>query len=589
MPHIHLLSEDLINKIAAGEVIERPASVVKELIENSLDAQSTKILIDIENYGQNLIKIADNGQGMDEEDAKKSLLRHATSKIQNADDLLSIQTLGFRGEALASIAAVSKLILKTKQPKNIAGIEIEVEAGKILRQSPAGMDDGTTMEVHHLFFNTPARKKFLKSDQVELRHIIDVVTRYALVNHTITFTLKHNSTVLLHSPSSHDPRSTIAALYGISTAKELLEVNCRNNDISISGFISTPYNVRNDKSQQFLYINRRWVRNEDVNTAIYDAYHSALFVNRHPLYILNLTLPPEKIDVNVHPAKTEVKIEQKEIVQKEVFFAVKKTLQKHNLIPAVDLNVEQHFFPAKKQKYAYEQSVQTALPSEDVSEPTLVKEPKAAYAEQHTVQNTVEEQPLLDTQRLPALKLLGQIHKTFFVAEAAGGVVFIDQHAAHERVCYEKLMKQFIHYEMQVQQLLQGELLELTPLEKAFVQDQQEMLKRFGFTLEPFGENTFVLKTIPALLGRTYAKEMFYDLLASLRQGKNRLETIKEDIITRMACRAAVMAGEVLANIRMEQILADLSQTDFPYTCPHGRPTIIKTDAEELEKKFRRK
>jgi len=613
MPKIQLLSEDLINKIAAGEVIERPASIVKELIENSLDASATKITIEIEDSGKKLIRIADNGEGMDQEDAEKSILRHTTSKIRDDEDLFAIHTLGFRGEALASIAAVSQLTIITKKKElkeTLEGFSIVIDGGQIINSSIIAAEPGSIMEVRNLFFNTPARKKFLKTDQVELRHIIDVVLRYALINPNIAFKLTHEGHILLNSPAVADLRSNIASIYGTALAKELLEVNYQNDTSAISGFIAPPSEARNDKNQQDIYINGRWVRSPEIMNAVYEAYHSMLFVNKHPVVILNVALDPARIDVNVHPAKTEIKIEQKEEICAAVSSAVRQTLKKNNLIPLIedegdDIQIKLGT-PARKEflssqptaKYVFEPSEQTVF---TVKEPASEPEYKNNAAASSSIPVDLPTMNIAAlTQRLqpvdvppnskfPAMRVLGQIHKTFFIAEILGGMMYIDQHAAHERVLYEQFMKEYLHTEVQIQRLLQGEILEFSPAEKVLLLEHHKTLQQLGFSLEPFGEHTFVVKTIPMLFGRIQPKEIVYEVLALLRDGKNKIIDTKEEIVTRMACRAAVMAGETLTVLEMEHILHDLAKAELPYTCPHGRPTMFKVPVEELEKKFKRK
>ena len=341
MPKIHLLSEELINKIAAGEVIERPASVVKELIENSLDAHATRITIQIEDSGKKLIRVIDNGEGMDEEDAKQSVLRHATSKILSSDDLFSISTLGFRGEALASIAAVSQLSITTKQKDKIEGFNLLIEGGKLLSTGIAAADVGTRIDIINLFYNTPARKKFLKTDQVEMKHIVDTVTRYALINPGVAFMLRHEQYPVLQCPAVGSMLDRIASLYGIQLIKDLLPLQFRNNDVTISGYIAKPHQARNDRQYQSIYVNNRWIRNEDITKAMYDAYHSLLFVNKHPVAVLHLEMNPATIDVNVHPTKSEIKIEQIQTIKNAVFTAIRETLQQHSLIPVMDFQFEQ--------------------------------------------------------------------------------------------------------------------------------------------------------------------------------------------------------------------------------------------------------
>ena len=593
MSKIVLLSEELINKIAAGEVIERPASVIKELLENSLDAGATKITVELEESGKKRIKISDNGEGMTPEDAEKSILRHATSKISSVEDLFSIKTLGFRGEALASIAAVSKLSITTKQKNGLEGFALQIEGGNIINKNIVASEQGTAIEVRDIFFNTPARKKFLKTDAVELKHCLDVVTHYALANPKVTFKFTHNNYTLLHSPALNDARSTIASIYGVQTAKELLEVKYEDEATKISGFISKPYHVRNDKNQQVLFVNGRWIKNSDVTNAVYEGYHSTLFVNKHPVFVLHLQLNPETIDVNVHPQKQEIKIEQKELVTTAVSLAVREALQSNKLMPTVDVNTEQQItfgtsLPRIETKaavkYPFEPSAQTVF---------AVEETAVEYPEQRNETNTliVAEQHYskeLVQKKLPAMKLFGQVHKTYFIAETEGGLFYIDQHAAHERVMYESLLKQYLQGKVEVQRLLQGEIFEVPTAEKILLVEKIEEFKTLGFELEHFGGNTFVIKTIPLVFGKIKIKEFMHDLLVLLENQKSILEK-KEKILTRMACRAAVMAGDAVTIPQMENILAQLSKTELPYTCPHGRPTLMKVTIDELEKKFRRK
>ena len=600
MPHINILSEDLINKIAAGEVIERPASVIKELVENALDAKATRVNIEVKDSGKELLLVRDNGEGLEEEDARRSILRHATSKIQNDADLFSIHTLGFRGEALASIAAVSQLTLTTKTRERMEGFTMHIEGGKVLHTGLAAAETGTTMEVQNLFFNTPARKKFFKSAAVELRHIVDVVTHYALANPNISFRLVHDERELLHAPAVPDLKSRIASVYGLTIAKDLLEIHRQEEGLKVFGYITTPYNVRNDKNQQALFVNGRWVKNEEVSQAVYEAYHSLLFVNKHPIFVLRLTIDPARIDVNVHPTKSFIKFEQKEQVGQAVFTAVKEALRWNNLIPLIDVKVEQQRLtePLDGQKTERETGQNMA----GITEPSpLLAPPEIKYPFEPTVQkvfsgengtaeNTAIEQGDWSTAtKLPALKLLGQIQKTFFIAETAGGLFFIDQHAAHERVLYEKYLQQLLNKRNAVQRLLQAEIMEFSAGELVVLTQFQGVLEQLGFTLELFGSKAYKITTVPSFLGRVQPKEMLFDIISHLREGKNKASEFQETIITRMACRSAVMAGEELTIGQMEGILQQLAETDLPFTCPHGRPTMIKTTAEELEKKFRRK
>ncbi len=602
MPKIHLLSEEVINKIAAGEVVERPASVVKELVENALDAGATRIVVELSASGKESIKLTDNGSGMEPEDAEKALLRHATSKIADMTDLSALSTLGFRGEALASIAAVSQMTLLTKTADALVGNCLLVEGGKNISSTLCAASPGTSIEVKNLFFNTPARKKFLKTDAVELHHCVDVVTRYALIHPSVAFTLFHQGKMLLQTAAQDTLQNTLLAVYGTGIAKEIIPVHKEAEGIRISGFVSSPYSVKNDTSQQTISVNKRWVKSEEVTAAVYEAYHSLLFVNKHPLFVLHLEIDPEKIDVNVHPNKLTIKFEQKEVVQQQVREAIVEAFQKNNLFPAVKdeqqlaFGISSNFASLNLQnsqgnKYAFEQSTQKTLNNDSIPQHSLTSASAVIAAPVMVHQNLAEQHQVPHQElysRLPPLRLLGQIHKTFFLAETDGGFLIIDQHAAHERVVYEQFMAQFMKEEVAVQELLQGDFLELSPAQTILVEKALPLLQQFGFSLEPFGLHSFVVKTIPSLLGRTQSKEVLYDIIEKLQE-RNVLQEVQEEIVTRMACRAAVMAGEELTNERMRGILEELSRCKLPFTCPHGRPTLMKTEAEELEKKFRRK
>jgi DNA mismatch repair protein MutL len=595
MSEIQLLSEDLINKIAAGEVIERPASVVKELVENSIDAGATNILIEISDSGKELIRISDNGKGMSREDAEKSILRHATSKIRNANDLFAIQTLGFRGEALASISAVSNLSIITKQKMGLEGYQILVNGGLVIKSNIAASDEGTVIEVKNLFFNTPARKKFMKTDAVELKHIINVITQYALLHNNVGFKLTHEGREIINSPAVENLRNNVASLYGFESAKELIEVGYKDENIKLSGLIVKPYHARNDRNWQTIFVNGRWIKNEDITKAIYDAYHSILFVNKHPIFVLNIEVDPEKIDVNVHPTKSDIKIEQKELVCGAITKAVRVALSKENLLPEVDLEMEEYEnfgVPSGKvklpPKYAFDQSQQTVL--KDESKVSLSNGNGGSYTipvQQEVVvvpgQDYVEE--LKEHSKLPPLKVLGQIHKTFFAAETPGGMFFIDQHAAHERVMYEQFMESLMSSGVVVQNLLKPEILEFSTAQMEIVKESLDELKLLGFEMAEFGANSFVVKTVPAIFGRLQAKEMVHEIIE--KWGK--VEEAKEEIVTRMACRSAVMAGDELTILEMDEILRELAKKNLPFTCPHGRPTMVRVSVDELEKKFRRK
>ena len=463
---------------------------------------------------------------------------------------------------------------------------------------------------------------------MELRHIIDVVSRYALANDSVGFKLTHQGKSLLNSPAVDSQQDNISSVYGVKVAKELLGVEFQNGSgtIKVKGFVSKPYDARNDKNQQNIFVNGRWIKNEDLSRAIYDAYHSLLFVGKHPVFVLHLELDSSKIDVNVHPTKQEIKFEQKKEVENTVFSAVKETLRQNDLIPVMNFETEEQTSfisdevvgkrPVETKstiltltptpKYQFEPSEQQVLYVEKektnkvtTTDPFVTTIQKVTNGLQDTQdpQTSQDPQPSVAQEQaptnvaLPPLKILGQIHKTFFVAETPGGIVFIDQHVVQERVLYERFMEQLLNSNVAVQNLLQGEVLEFAPSEKVNVLDNLENLTQLGFQLEEFGENAFVLKTIPTLFGRLQPKEILYELLNDFSQGngKNKLEEVQEEIITRMACRASVKAGDTMTIPEIQKLLDELKQTKLPYTCPHGRAILIKMNVDELERKFHRK
>ncbi len=489
MTLINVLDERLINKIAAGEVIERPASVVKELVENSLDASSTKIDVTIEDYGKRLIRVSDDGSGMSAEDAKLSILRHATSKIKEDNDLFRINTLGFRGEALASIAAVSHMFLTTKNDSSLEGIELEVEGGNIISCNPKGTPKGTVVEVRDLFFNTPARLKFMRSESNELKNITDIVTKYALINPHVSIKLVHNGHTLVNSPSSEDMLNNIASVYGVEIAKQLLEVEYENDFFSANGFISKPSLLKSDKGMQAIYVNGRYVKDEHISQALYDAYHTLLFVNRHPVVVLNIRLDPHVIDVNVHPTKDRIKFEENAKVYDMVFDAVRQTLQKNSLITDYselekdtqfglnDLEVQST--PKKKEKNYF---------ISDKGNSTLLNV-ASNVGQEETIRlenawaNKMPEERVQKT-KLPEMKVLCQVMKTFFIAEVEDGLLLIDQHVVQERVMYEHFMNEYMNQNIKMQTLLYPLMIEVPPQDTIFLlnslNEVKGLFKKFG-------------------------------------------------------------------------------------------------------------
>ncbi len=566
MPKIRVLDEGLINKIAAGEVIERPASVVKELIENSIDAHAKRILIDVKEGGTSFMMVSDDGTGMEREDVLLAIQRHATSKIKSSDDLQKIMSLGFRGEALASIAAVSRLSLKSNAG-SAEGTEIEVSAGRITSKKNVVMPRGTRVTVKDLFFNVPARKKHLKSIQTEFRMIADVVTRYALINPGIYFELLHNSKTIINSPDTTDTVNNIAGIYGRNTAKNLLAVNHSTGDIEVMGSISRPGFQRSDRSQQSIYINGRYVRNKLISDAVYEGYHTMLNINKHPVYILDIRVRPQMVDVNVHPQKSRVRLDKEDDIHTAVLGAVKKTLAAAAKTPeaeSIHIKKKELDLRLDNGNFRLRQDRQVFLEKKDTDKKK--------------------------TKSIPEFRILGQILKTYAIVATDDGMLVVDQHAAQERVNYERFMKQYMEQGVKEQELLEPIIIETSPAERIIIGQNREFLHKLGFGVEEFGKDSFLLRKVPVIFERLQNRDIFLGIVDELRKEKTtKLDKAKEERIIRKACRASIKANQALETTELADVISDLFRAEHPYTCPHGRPTMIRFSADELEKLFRRK
>ncbi len=535
---IQILSEDLINKIAAGEVIERPASVVKELVENSIDAKASKITVEVQAAGRKLIRVSDNGSGMTKEEIKLSIQRHSTSKLKTLDDLFNIQTLGFRGEALPSIASVSKFELEP---------------------NPSG--SGVTAKVKDLFYNTPARKKFMKSPITEMGHIGNIVSKYALANPQIAFELISDGKPLLHTAGTGNLRDAIVSVYGLDLFKELTLGEAEFSFGKISGFISKPTLSRVDKTYEVFFVNNRYIRNFLLNRALEEAYRTLIPNNRYPVAILFVEIDPKKIDVNVHPAKREVKFQKTNEVMEAIRQFVAKTLK-----PGKDFQVRD--LPCRQAGWQPDQNIGQA--TEILFNATLEASENPFF----------EDESSSEAQLLPVY----QFKNTYIVATDREELVLIDQHAAHERIIYDQLCKNT--KAEQKQTLLIPETVEAGPMLKGNL----EYLNSIGFDLEEFGSNTYRLRSVPSVAIKTSPKQLLLDIVEELKGlGKSvQLDIKKENIRKLIACKSAVKAGDKLSYEEMTQLIKDLFSTENPLTCPHGRPTMIKISEPELAKRFKR-
>lgn len=607
---IKILDNSLINKIAAGEVIERPASVVKELLENSLDANATDIKIEIEEAGLRKIKITDNGAGMTRDDLMLSYKRHATSKISNTDDLFNIMSLGFRGEALASIAEVSNLKIQTKTRDAVLGEFVEIEAGRVKKDGQGACSTGTIVEVNDLLYNVPARRKYLKGEDIEFNHILKVITKYALIRKDVSFKVLKNGKEILKSKKSEDLLNKIIYVYGANIAKDLIEVNHEENGIKVTGFISKPSLTRSDKNDQSLYANSRYVKNKIISDAIYNAYKTLLFIHRHPVYVLNIEINPNDIDVNVHPSKEIIKLKEENKVSNIIYNAVSSSFKQNSLISNVSLEEESKSKPTKI--YPFQTHVQANLESnpsnaietqpqktETISSQEILEKQKRSMQNKNwqiekrdivsEPKQSIYEKPQKKHHNFGPFVVLGQINRSFIIASSPQGLAVIDQHAAEERVNYEKFMQEKQSQAIKTQRLLTPKVLELNPSQYLVAMNNKEFIRNLGYEFEDFGENTVKLSSVPEIFGRMKSI-LFIDIINEIE--KNSPKTIATEIeerIIRFACRASIKAGDELTSFQMRELLYKLEQCDNPFTCPHGRPTIINFSIGDLEKKFKRK
>jgi len=603
---IHLLSETLINKIAAGEVVERPASVVKELLENSLDALASKVVIELETGGKRLIRASDNGVGMSPDDALLSLERHATSKIKNEADLFAIKSLGFRGEALPSISAVSKLILRTKDEESELGGEIRVEGGVIREVRKEAMPRGTSVEVRSLFYNVPARREFLKSAETELGHITDLTAKIALAHPEVSFELYHHrqSLLLAHSCNRFEDRAY--QVLGASLSSKLIKIEnqfprfSEKGALRIFGLISSIELTFSTTRHLYLYINRRYVRDKILTHSLLEAYRTLIPKNRYPAVILFLEIPPETVDVNVHPTKLEVRFREPGKIHQAILDLIQSALRAKPqfLIPEMDqpeahkVRVEQameKFFAERQKEKAG--SVIPKFPPSPAGAPEPLVKPEQKKPEPAPLK--IEPQPLTyagKPEPFSRLRVIGQFHSNYLILESEDQLILIDQHAAHERVNFEKLKSQLNQNKISQQILLFPQVIELNFQQAQLLTENLELVRALGFEIEIFGGLSFLIKATPYLLQPSNLGPLFSDLadeLADVGRSKSLEEKI-EHILSVIACHSSVRAGQALSEPEIKALLKEMDQTPFINSCPHGRPSIWTLPLREVEKKFQR-
>jgi DNA mismatch repair protein MutL len=591
MGKIHILDEKLVNKIAAGEVIERPASVVKELIENSLDSGARKILVELKEGGKSYIRVSDDGEGMSEDDLVLSIKEHATSKILKTDDLFNISTFGFRGEALSSIASVSALTIKTKTSDSEIGTELFSEFSDIKKTKKVVCNRGTVVTVEDLFSNVPARKKHLKSIQTELSFVADIVSRYALSNPEVYFQLVNNDNSLINSPATEDMLARISSIYGWKMTKSLLPLNYSSEGIEVSGFVSKPEFTRGNKLWQSIFVNKRYVKNKLISDAVYESYHTFLNVGRHPVFILLVNLNPGKIDVNVHPTKREIRLCDETHVYNAVLEAVKSALASVELIPSGKA-------PQKKLSHIEKIELEKENQSTFDSYPSTIFGEHLESFDSSNIDQSMKEgadaseypKPVALNEAKQKLRIIGQLLGCYIIIEKEGSFLLVDQHAAHERVMYERFMEEYHGKGVAVQDILGTTILDLSPEEGIIVYDNIDFLSRLGFKMERFGKNSFIIRTVPVVFGRFSHQNVIHEIIEEIKNDrKPGLDAVKEERIIRKSCRAAVKANEKLEHNEMSKLISELFSTKSPYTCPHGRPTMISFTLLDIEKMFKRR
>ncbi|MBP1925328.1 DNA mismatch repair protein MutL [Sedimentibacter acidaminivorans] len=666
---IHLLDNDTINKIAAGEVIENPKSIVKELVENSIDAGSDEIIIEIKNGGKNLIRITDNGKGIDRGEIEDAFKRHCTSKIQTSDDLNSLFTLGFRGEALASIAAVSQIEVISRTIDEQYGVKLVIKGGEVTLKEDIGCPVGTTISVTELFYNVPARKKFLKSDASESSHINEIVSSLALSKKNISFKYINNNNIAFKTPKTNNFINTISSLYDKDLYDSLLSVNYQSNLISIQGYTSNLNYYRGNRKNQLVFVNGRYIKHKRINYYIEAAYYTLLPKNKYPACFLKLEINPTLVDVNVHPAKTEVRFQNEELILNEVKNAIYKSLRTNNIIKEVkketiihnniekknkeesifedyividsDTNLKNQSNKFSKNNYSdytnnYKKSYENHNDNikyteinvsdkanlnhifDDIIEESVLMEEKTDFEIQENNVSTEKiyttpiahelylpkqeqeqqtfieihdyEKDDLSKNSIPELSIVGIMMDTYIICESRDTLemYMIDQHAAHERINYEKFLYQYNNREILKQELIVPEVINLSYDDYYLSIENKEIFEQIGLTIEVFGSNSIIINNIPIIFSNANIKDLFYTVLDSLKNINKSKLNLEIDKIIKKACVKSVKAGDKLHMLEVKRLIDDLKNTHNPYTCPHGRPVIIKMTKYEIERMFER-
>ena len=569
---IRVLPDEVSSAIAAGEVIERPASVVRELVENSLDAGASEVSIRVEGGGRGLIEVIDDGEGIPKDEVILAVARYATSKLQNAHDLQSIQTLGFRGEALASIGAVTRMEIETRSQDEPIGTRLCVEGGKVGTPSAIGISPGTMVRVKDLFFNVPARREFLKSERTERQKISEFVSRYAMAYAQIQFSLELEGKQRFQSTGSGNKRETLVKVFGSEKAASFLQIQTMESSrINIHGYVSPPEVNRGTRRELTFFVNGRWVKDASLNAAVMQAYHGLLMVGRFPMAVIFLEISPSDVDVNVHPGKTEVRFREPELIFSVLQRAVRAALIGQSPVPGAEFGGR--WGSQSDQKI-------NVNPDWLLSNDPAIQE----------MESRARLQPALAGSAVPLLRAVGQIGASYLVAEGPDGLYLVDQHAAHERVLFDEMMLAHEHGNIESQRLLEPLIVEFQPGSSTVVDENLSILGELGFEIEPFGEHVFRLRSVPALLGIRDPERVLRSAVEDFEEDEAPLKDEHEARIAARVCkRAAIKSGQVLSLEEQQKLLRDLEHSSVPRSCPHGRPTMIHLSVDALERQFGRR
>ena len=659
MKRINILSEDTANKIAAGEVVERPSSVVKELVENSIDANAKNILIEVEEGGISLIRVIDDGDGIYKDDMTKAFLPHATSKIKESEDIYNISTLGFRGEALPSIASVSKVNLKSKQEESGFGYEISIEGGGVSDITECGINKGTIIEVRDLFYNVPARKKFLKTISKEGSLINDIVTRIALANPDVSIKLYNNGKKIIHTFGNGDIKDVIRTIYGRNISEDIIYFEDTSDLVTIHGYVGREDIARGSRNNQSTFVNKRYIKNKSLAVAVEQAFKSFSTVNKFPFFILYIEIYPEYVDVNIHPTKAEIKFNDERMIFGKIFNAVHTAL-KNDVFDDFAIKEEEETFKETSKIPSFEEiafkikeeeekvriasniakevmdggkilnvNLSSEKPKEEINIPVDLKTNSESYASaQFPVETTFHEKydsknnissegyTAIDLKKeeniyseeskninnvsnstinevkfakFPPITIIGQYNKTYILGEYDSTLYMIDQHAAHEKILFEKYLKEIENGDIVIQPLMVPTIIDLTIDDYSYYEENIKVFKEAGFVLEEFGGTSLALKEVPYFLGRLNAKKLFLEILDNLKNlGNGKTSEVKHNAIATKACKAAVKGNDKLEFNEMIKLVEELRYIDDPFHCPHGRPVIVKFTSTDIDKKFRR-